>query len=158
MLSRSFARTFIAVAGVALASCGEESAPEETPPPVPPLDCTRETITYQLSPWVSAPDGYSVKYELLGSGAGTITKITYRDGSSTPVVVENPALPWTKTVTLFPGANVGIGMEGSVTNGRFEVKYNVALNSTSDGSNYDYTLVSADEVCEQHISWSTSSN
>ncbi|WNG14887.1 MmpS family transport accessory protein [Cystobacter fuscus] len=153
MHSRSFARTVLAVAGVALASCGAP-APEETPP----KDCAKETTTYLIPTSVSAPMGYAVKYEVIGSGAGTITKITYLDGSSTPVVVENPTLPWTKTVTVFPKGNVRIGMEGSVTNGRFEMKYNVTLNSTSTPDEGDYVLVSASSVCEQHISSSTSTN
>ncbi|EPX64686.1 hypothetical protein D187_000108 [Cystobacter fuscus DSM 2262] len=115
-----------------------------------------ETDTSLLPTFVPAPMGYAVKYEVIGSGEGTITKITYRDGSSTPAVVENPTLPWTKTVTLFPGANVGIGMEGSVTNGRFEVKYNGTLNSTSGGSSD--AQVTGSRVCEQQISSSTSAN
>ncbi|MFY0573543.1 MmpS family transport accessory protein [Cystobacter fuscus] len=115
-----------------------------------------ETATSLIPTFVPAPMGYAVKYEVIGSGEGTITKITYRDGSSTPVVVENPTLPWTRTVTLFPGANVGIGMEGSVTNGRFEVMYNGTLNSTSGGSNS--AQVSGSEACEQRSSSSTRVN
>ncbi|WP_143177693.1 hypothetical protein [Cystobacter ferrugineus] len=70
--------------------------------------------------------------------------------------MENPTLPWTKSVTLFPGADVGIGMEGSVTNGRFEVKYNGTLSSTSGGSSD--AQVSGARVCSRQVSLSTSEN
>jgi hypothetical protein len=51
---------------------------------------------------------------------------------------------------------VGIGMEGSVSNGRFELKYNGTLNSTPGGSSG--TQVSGTKVCEQQFNSSTSVN
>ncbi|ATB36586.1 hypothetical protein CYFUS_002001 [Cystobacter fuscus] len=151
MHSRSFARTFLAMAGVALASCGEPASEQ-----ISPLDCTTDTGISQIPTLVPAPAGYSVKYEVIGSGAGTITKIIYRDGTTTPVVVENPVLPWTETVILYPDMDVGIGMEGSVSNGRFELKYNGTLNAASGGSSG--AQVSGSKVCEQQFRSSTSGN
>ncbi|OJH39854.1 MmpS family transport accessory protein [Cystobacter ferrugineus] len=148
MDSRSFARTFLAVVGVALASCGDPASEQ-----IAPLDCIMDTGTSQIPTLIPAPAGYSVKYEVTGSGAGTITKIIYRDGTSTPVVVENPVLPWTETVILYPDMDVGIGMEGSVSNGRFEMKYNGTLNSSSGGS--IGAKVSGNKVCEQQLRSST---
>jgi hypothetical protein len=141
----------LTVVGVALASCGDPASEQ-----ISPLDCTTDTGISQIPMLVPAPAGYSVKYGVIGSGAGTITKIIYRDGTSTPVVVENPVLPWTETVTLYPDMYVGIGMEGSVSNGRFELKYNGTLNSTSGGSSG--TQVSGSKVCEQQFRSGTSVN
>lgn len=151
MLSRSFARTFLTAVGVCLASCGDPALEQ-----VSPKDCTTGTGISQIPTLVPAPAGYSVKYEVSGSGTGTITKIIYRDGTATPVVVENPVLPWTETVTLYPEMDVGIGMEGSVSNGRFELKYNGTLNAASGGSSG--AQVSGSKVCEQQFRSSTSVN
>lgn len=139
-----FARTCLATMGLALAACGgSEKKPEEPQP----KDCSMETGVTQLADGYTGSLKYTVTYEVTGSGQGTITKISYYDGVSTAKVVENPTLPWTKTLTLYSDQNVGIGMEGSVTNGRFEVKYSGEGKSLSGGSTS--VKVSKNNVCEQ---------
>ncbi|PTL77381.1 hypothetical protein DAT35_43990 [Vitiosangium sp. GDMCC 1.1324] len=131
--------------GLALAACGgSEKKPEE----LQPKDCNMETGVTQLADGFTGSLKYTVTYEVTGSGEGTITKIYYYDGPSTPKVVENPTLPWTKTVSLYSDQNVGIAMEGSVTNGHFEVKYSGEGKSLSGGSSTS-VKVSKNNVCEQ---------
>lgn len=155
MIPRSFARTFLAVVGLALAACGDSSEEENLPPT---KDCTLETGTTQLEyGLLGSMMTYTLQYEVTGSGEGTISKIIYYDGSSTPVVVENPTLPWTKTLTLSSGSYVGIGMEGSVTTGRFEVEleYNGTTNNSTTGEENN---LSVSRVCERQQSSSTTVN
>ena len=63
--------------------------------------------------------------------------------------MENPILPWVKTITLNSGSSVGIGMVGMVTNGRIKVKYEANSNS-SFGT---YITKTANRVCEQVQDW-----
>jgi hypothetical protein len=120
-----------------VAACGEE--------PLPPKDCTQDTGPSTLA---HSPSGssltYSVKYEVTHSGEGSLRQITYYNGATSQVTVENPTLPWVQTLTLNSGSSAGIGMVGTVTNGRIEVKYTAT--AIASGTTLQKT---ANRVCEQ---------
>ncbi len=79
--------------------------------------------TCSLATAVNRPAvGMNVTYVATATGDGVISTLSYVDGSGV-VTVDNPALPWTATVSVPANADVRITATGTVTNGSLKVEY-----------------------------------
>ncbi|MFA6033235.1 MAG: hypothetical protein WC889_10085 [Myxococcota bacterium] len=63
------------------------------------------------------PRTYNVVYSASVTGSDQMSVLSYDDGTGNKVVVTAPASPWTKTMTMKPGATVWIQAKLTTLNG-----------------------------------------
>lgn len=101
---------------------------------------TAKTCELGIGP-IEVPLPIQVKFKAEKTGDGVITNISYMDNNGL-IVVENPVLPWEKTISLTDTNSVSMSAAGTVKNGSLQIKYE----AEKSGVTY-----SASDKCEQYI-------
>jgi hypothetical protein len=101
---------------------------------------TAKTCELGIGP-IEVPLPIQVKYKVEKTGDGVISRITYMDNTGL-TVIENPTLPWEKTITLADTNSFSMSAAGTRTNGSHQIKYE----AEKSGVTY-----SASDKCEQYI-------
>lgn len=77
------------------------------------------TITAAALPASQIP--FNVVYSATATGDGKISKIDYYDENGATKTVNNPTLPWSKTISLAGGQSVYMYAKGNSSNGRVDI-------------------------------------
>ncbi len=62
------------------------------------------------------PQTYVVAYTVTASGGATVTLLQYTNENGATITINNPALPWSTTVSMQSGASVLIRVKGNMAN------------------------------------------
>jgi hypothetical protein len=113
---------------LSIASCDSGGSNEPDP-----LVCSLSAAQSLASPFSSDP--FTVTYRAARTGDGSISSLTYADGSGSTQTVSSPSLPWTMTETIPATGNASISANGQVANGTLEIEFSATNGSaTVDGS------------------------
>ena len=77
-----------------------------------------------------ADSRYEVTYTVEATGEGTITSLSYRDGSGALFTVEHPVLPWSRNVSMHSGDRAWFSIDGTVLSGSFELSLQAVNDDT----------------------------
>jgi hypothetical protein len=86
------------------------------------------------NPGAGTPGGssrtYTVEYSALATGDGVLADIQYLDDQGQQVIVVDPVLPFSQSLTLSPGDDAGLSATGTVTSGTLDIRM---VTTSSDG-------------------------
>lgn len=84
-----------------------------------PSSTTKTIVTQTSTPNLDM----SVTFKAVETGDGSVSQITYTDGTGNVQTVNSPTLPWSKTVQVTAGVDVKMTAVVTYTNGFAKISY-----------------------------------